>query len=300
MRFDILLDTLLNVAVKRDRAATSIGTIRASRFPSSLAVLLFAIIALPFCNIALAADDRDKVWNEQLKDYYFEDKEILDGGSLIEMTAPKRAEDGAVVPVTINTLVPQKPDYFVKAITLLIDENPVPMAGRFEFTPESGHADLDLRIRVNAYSPVRAIAETSDGKYYMVSRFVKASGGCSAPVGTDLDLAMQRLGKMRFKLRSDYALDQPMQLQLAVSHPNLTGLQRDQVSTLYIPPHFIKKIRVTFDGKEVMRATTDISISENPNLKFFFKPEKDGLIVAEIEDSEGMKFSQAYEFKQQG
>ncbi|NND00672.1 MAG: quinoprotein dehydrogenase-associated SoxYZ-like carrier [Gammaproteobacteria bacterium] len=251
-------------------------------------------------SVAAAREDPDQLWNDQLKDYYFEDKEMLDGKDILEMTAPIRAEDGAVVPVTINTLVPQTEAYYVKAITLLIDKNPVPMAGVFEFTPASGHADLDLRIRVNAYSPVRAIAETSDGKHYMVSRFVKASGGCSAPVGSDLDVAMKRLGKMRFKLRSEYALDEPLQMQLAVSHPNLTGLQRDQVSTLYIPPHFIKKIRVTFDGKEVLRATTDISISENPNLKFFFKPERDGLITAEIEDSQGMKFSQAFDFKQPG
>ncbi len=246
---------------------------------------------------AIAKDDVNQVWEDQLKDFYFEDKTMLDGSNILELTAPGRAEDGAVVPVQVKSLVAQSEEVYIKNITLLIDKNPAPLAGQFEFFPESGRADLDLRIRVNSYSPVRAIAEMNDGKHYMVSKFVKASGGCSAPVGSDLDTAMQRLGKMRMKLRSEYGLEVPVQMQLAVSHPNLTGLQKDQVTTLFIPPHYIKSISVKFNDKDVMRATTDISISENPNLKFFFKPDSDGTLVAEIEDSQGMKFSKSFEYK---
>ena len=37
----------------------------------------------------------------------------------------------------------------------------------------------------------------------MTKKFVKASGGCSAPIGADLDAAMKRLGKMKFRLGQD-------------------------------------------------------------------------------------------------
>ncbi|MBX2869438.1 MAG: quinoprotein dehydrogenase-associated SoxYZ-like carrier [Acidiferrobacterales bacterium] len=267
---------------------------------SKLSLLsLMWVIYLALSLQAHAKDDVNQVWNEQLKDFYFEDQTMLDGSDILEITAPKRAEDGAVVPVQVKSLIEQSEDTFIKNITLLIDKNPAPLAGQFEFFPESGRADLDLRIRVNSYSPVRAIAEMNDGKFYMVSRFVKASGGCSAPVGSDLDTAMQRIGKMRMKLRSEFGLEVPVQMQLAVSHPNLTGLQKDQVTTLFIPPHYIKSISVKFNDKDVLRATTDISISENPNLKFFFKPETDGTLVAEIEDSQGMKFTKSFEYKRE-
>ena len=62
----------------------------------------------------------------------------------------------------------------------MIDQNPTPVVGIFEFFPESGRAEVETRVRVNDYSFVRAIAEMNDGQLYMTARFVKASGGCSA------------------------------------------------------------------------------------------------------------------------
>mgnify|MGYP002150436774 CR=1 FL=1 len=53
-------------------------------------------------------------------------------------------------------------------------------------------AEIETRVRVDAYSHVRAIAEASDGQLYAVTRFVKASGGCSAPAGSDAQAAAAR------------------------------------------------------------------------------------------------------------
>ena len=66
--------------------------------------------------------------------------------------------------------------------TLVVDANPAPVAAVFNMSPENGVATISTRLRINAYSHVRAIAETSDGELFMATRFVKASGGCSAPV----------------------------------------------------------------------------------------------------------------------
>ena len=84
--------------------------------------------------------------------------------------------------------------------------------GIFHFTPHSGKADLALRVRLNAYSNVRVITETSDGKLHMSKRFVKASGGCSAPVGTNLEAAFKRMGKMKFKIGPKVDYKQSKQL----------------------------------------------------------------------------------------
>ena len=50
-------------------------------------------------------------------------------------------------------------------------------------------------LRVDKYTYVRAILEMNDGKKYMVSNYVKAAGGCSAPSLADMDSVMARLGK---------------------------------------------------------------------------------------------------------
>lgn len=238
----------------------------------------------------------DNVWQTHLKAQFFGDRPIVQSDEVVELEAPVRAEDGAVVPIRIHTKFPQTANRYIKTISLIIDKNPAPLAGKFQFTPQSGRADLALRIRVNEYSPVRVIAETNDGKLFMNTHFVKASGGCSAPVGTDLDVAMQRLGKIRFKTKNVTSLDEPVATQLAVSHPNITGMQKDQVSLLYIPPHFVTQVDVKFEGVPIFSAETTISVSENPNFRFFFVPQKEGTLTAEITDSKGMKFTQTYAF----
>ncbi|MDH3638102.1 MAG: quinoprotein dehydrogenase-associated SoxYZ-like carrier, partial [Gammaproteobacteria bacterium] len=166
----------------------------------------------------------------------------------------------------------------------------------FHYTPKSGRADLALRVRINEYTPVRAIAETNDGELYMTRRFVKASGGCSAPAGGDLAVAMSRLGKMKMRFKEDAAPGQPQATQLGISHPNLTGMQMDQLTRMYAPAHFVKNVKVTFNGEPVFSAETDISVSENPNFRFYFVPAEPGTLAAEVEDSEGMKFTHTMDY----
>src|SRR3984885_8161360 len=49
------------------------------------------------------------------------------------------------------------------------------------------------------YTNVHAVAELSDGQLYVVSTFVKASGGCSAPMAKNPEEAKTNLGQMRFR-----------------------------------------------------------------------------------------------------
>lgn len=255
-----------------------------------------ALLLALWTSMTLAAQQSDAIWQGGLKQHLFADRTILDGDGVISLEAPVRAEDGAVVPVRIKAGFPQSEDRYIKTLSLVIDKNPAPLAGNFHFMPNSGRADLALRIRVNEYSPVRVIAETNDGKLYMAERFVKASGGCSAPAGSDLDVAMKRLGKMRFKFINDAGEDSPVLTRLAISHPNLTGMQKDQQTLLYIPPHFIKKIDVSFNGESVFSAEVNISVSENPNFQFFFVPHKAGELTARIEDNEHMEFTKTIRY----
>ena len=239
-------------------------------------------------------ESQNSVWNDMLKDYYFEDKTIIESDEIFDFTVPYRAEDGAMVPIKITPKIPQTKERYIKKIWIIIDKNPKPLAGTFKFSPLNGKADLAMRIRVDAYSPVRIVAETNDDKLYMVSHYVKSSGGCSAPASSDVATAMARLGKIRLKTpKISSFFEEPVQTRLAISHPNTSGLQKDQVTTLFIPPHYISKIEVKFEGESIFSAETDISISENPNFKFYFVPKKAGTLVTEITDTKGNTFTQS-------
>jgi sulfur-oxidizing protein SoxY len=247
-------------------------------------VVLWMLVLFTLPNLANAAKDENN-WNHVLKEQFFPGKTILDGDAIIKLTAPKRAEDPALVPIKVTASFLQAKDKYIKRILLLIDKNPFPMVGEFEFTPESGRADIAMRVRVNTYSYIRAIAEMNDGKLYMVKRFVKASGGCSAPIGADYDAAMKRLGKMKFRLDDELLNGKPTMAQLLISHPNITGMQIDQVTRFKRRAHFIKQIKVTFNDKPILTAKTDIAISTDPNFRFYFVPTEKGELKAEFTDT---------------
>ncbi len=246
--------------------------------------LTSAIMALALIGNAHATND-ENIWQQELHQQYFAGKNIEESNEIIKLEAPYRAEDPALVPIQIKSQIPQTANKYIKKITLFVDNNPYPFVGEFELTPASGKADLAMRIRVNTYSYVRAIAEMNDGKLYMSKTFVKASGGCSAPIGADLDTAMQRLGKMKFKLQPDTKMSEPHLTQLLISHPNITGMQMDQVTRFIKKSHFIDTIKVTFNDKAILTAKTDIAISADPNFRFYFIPNTTGTLKAEFTDT---------------
>lgn len=264
---------------------------------------LIALLLLP--GLVMAEGD-DDTWNSTLKSQFFSGKTINESDAVITLEAPYRAEDPAIVPVSVLSKIPQTREHFIKKIWLMVDKNPFPFVGEFEFFPESGKADLALRVRVNTYSNIRAIAETNDGQLTMVKKFVKASGGCSAPIGADLDEAMQRLGKVKFRLDDGIKTGQPAQTQLMISHPNLTGMQMDQVTRFIRKSNFVDQLKVSFNNKPVLNAKIDIAISADPNFRFYFIPDKAGELKAEFSDiscespmkrdvcSKGKNFTQTY------
>ena len=71
----------------------------------------------------------------------------------------------------------------------MIDQNPAPMAAKFELGPDANVTEISTRVRVNNYTDVHAVAELSDGKLYMTKTYVKASGGCSAPAAKNAEEA---------------------------------------------------------------------------------------------------------------
>src|SRR6476469_8837673 len=134
-----------------------------------------------------------------LVQHIFNNRPMNDGADVIAIEMPYRAEDAAIVPVTLRPKLSPGDDRRVRTITLVVDQNPAPMAAKFELGPDANVTEISTRVRVNNYTDVHAVAELSDGKLYMVKTYVKASGGCSAPAAKNADEAKARLGQMRYR-----------------------------------------------------------------------------------------------------
>jgi len=256
------------------------------------AALLIAAGVLLTCT-QVRADDRQARWT-QIKTSLFGDRRVQDGTNVVALKTPYRAMDAAVVPVDIRAELRQSPGRFIKTLYLVIDMNPSPVAAVIHFPTARPWHDLSTRVRVNAYTNIRAIAESNDGGLYMTANFVKASGGCSAPSLKDPAAAAAQRGRMKLVLPEAFKPGQEITAQLLIKHPNSSGLQFDQVSREFIPADFIRTIRVSYQGETLFTADTNISISEDPSIRFNFIPQPSGLLTVYAKDSTGMEYAKSF------
>ena len=252
-------------------------------------VLTLALLGAP--GSALAEDDDP--WPD-LRETLFGERPIAEGAGVISLEAPYRAYDAAIVPITMTAEIPQDAERYIKTLTLVVDKNPAPVAAVFGMTPQNGTATISTRIRVNEYTNVRVIAETSDGALYMATKFVKAAGGCSAPALKDMAAAESRIGKMKLKQSQAIKADQPNEVQFLVSHPNYTGFQMNQLTRHYIPAHFVQDIKVSYGGRTIMTVEGAISLSEDPSIHFSFVPDGPGELTFEVRDTDDAVFTNSW------
>jgi sulfur-oxidizing protein SoxY len=258
---------------------------------SWLALLMAATFAHAGApSIALAA--ADDPWPELARDI-FNGRTLEDGSGLITLDAPYRAEDAAIVPLTVRATLPAGDTRRVEAITIVIDKNPAPVAATFKFGDASGVSSISTRVRIDMYTNVRAVAALSDGKHYMVAAFVKASGGCSAPALKTADEAKQSAGQMRlrqFARATDGPASGAREAQLMVRHPNYSGLQIDQLTRFYIPVYFVRELRIWQGDDLVLSMEGGISISEDPSIRFNYLPNGAKSFRAEVVDTDNRVF----------
>lgn len=219
----------------------------------------------------------------------FGDKSVGDGSKTILLDAPYRALDAAVVPISMRFLQPDA----VRGLTLVIDQNPSPLAVQFRFGEGSGISALSTNVRVNDYTNIHAISELNDGTLLGTERFVKAAGGCSAPMvkeeATDIPL-----GTMRFRQFPPAPGGKTRDAQLIIRHPNNSGMQMDQLSHLYIPAHYITSVRIYQGDVLLLSAETGISIAQNPDFRFSFVPNSAKYFRAEAIDNKNQHFSEQW------
>ncbi|MBN8913840.1 MAG: quinoprotein dehydrogenase-associated SoxYZ-like carrier [Rhizobiales bacterium] len=271
-------------------------THRARSRPTLIAAAFFAasvaaIAGLP--SVASAADD--DLW-PGLREEVFGAREIAENDGTVTLYAPERAEDAALVPLSIR--IPGNVALNAVALTLLIDRNPAPVAATFTFGDafrtgaDIGERQLATRIRLDSFSKVRAILETADGKLHMSSKFVSGAGGCSATPSKDIEAALAGLGKIDIKSKIEPARGQSFrEAQVMIRHPNFTGLQLDPDSRGYVPARFVDDLEVTSAGRLLFRMQGGISISENPNIRVSYSGAPHEVIEVKAKDTEGIHFT---------
>jgi len=258
----------------------------ALRHMAALALWPGVACAAPGGLPSAAHDESSPEWN-RLRERMFPGRSLMAGQGMVQLTVPLRAAYGASVPVKVVSKVPQRDNLYVRRLHLVVDKNPSPVALTLDLTTAVGQADFETRLRVDEYSHVRVISELSNGDLHTDSRYVKTSGGCSAPPNRS---APHLIGKTLLKVAGELRPGELTAAEVTVVHPNDTGFELNQLTVMYIPPHFIRSIAVRFAQQPIFEADLDFSVSENPMLRFNFLPKGPGELRAEVLDSRDARF----------
>lgn len=97
----------------------------------------------------------------------------------VKLDLPEIAENGNTVPITVSVESPMSDTDYITDVIVLADGNPNAGVATFHFTPASGVAEANTRIRLANTQNIVAVAKTNDGKYFTASKQVKVTiGGC--------------------------------------------------------------------------------------------------------------------------
>ncbi|MER0239151.1 quinoprotein dehydrogenase-associated SoxYZ-like carrier [Fulvimarina sp. MAC8] len=256
-----------------------------------------AAIALSAAAPALAAGGAGApdAWSDIRADIYG-DRSIMEQSPLVELVTPYRAENDLRVPIRANVDLPKGEE--IKSLTLIIDENPMPVSADFEMATDTDDFSVEVAMRFNGPTKVRAIVETKAGELLMHEAMVKTSGtgACAAPPTTGVEEALATLGEMDLTTPNTLqrAASDHDEVALDISHPQHSGMQMDQVTLHYILARYVQTIESWADNEKMFTMTGSISLSENPQIKFSI-PEKD---VSELRirmaDTEGAVFQKSF------
>ena len=250
--------------------------------------LILTLLAAP----ALAAEVENPMlpsplWDDLRSSIIGTEEEPPVDPAVFDLDAPKRADNPALVPVHV-TQPPGAPA--ITALTLVVDGNPAPVAAEFTFGKALMPLDFEVRVRVDNYSDLRAIATLEDGRKVMAGRYVKASGGCAAPAGKSMDQVRATMGQMKFRQTEEAGRQIGT---LMIRHPNFSGLQRDQVTLLTIPAEFIQTLEVKQGDTALFTMDAGISISEDPVFRCAYAPGQ-GPVTVHAQDTDGRVWDQSF------
>ncbi|HQN65001.1 MAG TPA: thiosulfate oxidation carrier complex protein SoxZ [Methylophilus sp.] len=229
--------------------------IKLSGFVVSLLMLPFSAIAGVWNKLAFEATERN-IAEAALG----VNAEIA--SKAIDIVAPDRAENGAIVQVEVTSRIPD-----TTGIAIFVEKNPTALIGNYVLTANI-HAKIITRIKMAETSDIKIVVQAG-GKYYSASKSVQVmENGCGG--GGSADDKFDPSIKMRAKLVADM-----VEVKAIMIHPMHTGHAKDDFGQL-IPADFIQLVDVKLNEKPVLQIQWGTGIAKNPYLTFYLKDAKSG------------------------
>jgi len=243
--------------------------------------------------LAPAAASAGPAWDE-IRAGVFAGRTIAPAGDVVQLSAPFRPQDQRAVPIEVNAKFTDGRS--VRSVTLVVDENPSPVAARFDFGGARQHVHLATHLRLNAATDVRAVVEASDGQLYMADRHVRFAGGqaaCSAPPSGSPEEIAATMGRMSLQPigKRTAATQIEPRARLKIMHPNHTGMVLDQLTLLYVPLRILTEVEVRQADERVFAMEGSITMAQDPVIEFDYRSNGAEALHVEARDSDGASWA---------
>ena len=149
------------------RFATIVSRTRSLLARLAFFPLAFAICLAPTTAMSLeeTASPPTGAW-EFLRTQFYGDREIgVVDEEFMRLEAPANTPDPAATPLTLHFGKGAVGN--IKQVRLIIDNNPSPLSAHITFGPRADTRSIKLRVRVDEYTLMHAVAETQDGQLYL-------------------------------------------------------------------------------------------------------------------------------------
>ncbi|MDE2361819.1 MAG: quinoprotein dehydrogenase-associated SoxYZ-like carrier [Hyphomicrobiales bacterium] len=235
------------------------------------------------------SSESPELWASLAKEI-FKDRPLTEASDVASLRMPVQYYESSSVPVTIQL---DKPATTIRKVTLVIDQNPAPLAATIAIGPQSGLTMLSTRVRVDNYTDVHLVAERLDGSLHDSKRFVEAAGGCSAQSAKNFDEIAASMGKMTFHeiIAGDIGSVHRREAELTIRHPNYSGMQMNHATGEYIAARYIDRLVVKQGDDLVFEMDGGISMSEDPDIRFTYLPNGAKTLSVEAHDTEGASWT---------
>ena len=179
----------------------------------------------------------------------------------IVISAPDRAENGAIVQVEIATSIAN-----VEAVAIFVEKNPTALIGNFMFS-NGALPQIITRIKMAETSDIKIVVKAGDRYFTASKNVVVLENGCGGGSGKE---KFETSMKLRAKQK-----DNLTEIKAIIIHPMHTGRGKDDFDKI-ITAHFIQLIDLTLNGKPALQIQCGTGIAKNPYLTCYVDNAKVG------------------------
>ncbi len=221
---------------------------------------------------------------------------------------PGRTINGAKVPIVVEMAHPMTADHHVTSLEVVNDSDPIPLKGRFHFSPGNGSVFLAFQARMHdGISQVSATAECNRHVRSSIKGTIEipqGAGGCSgsAPAGfarargEDIRPPVIRVPELVANGR--IRRDELIHVQVKMRHPSRTGLVfRDGGFVQESEPLHLEKLEVHLGGERIGWFELTPALSDDPFITFTVLARRAATLAVVVTNSLGRTFEATQEIR---